>query len=94
VRGAIAKPVQLNREESVRPAFHFTTQPSTESRICGVRPVRAPRPTQLGGHIDEPENQNRPANSVLNFPTVVTVTANGQFTWQETNPLTGQVTVR
>ncbi len=33
-----------------------------------------------------------PANSVLNFPTVVTFTANGQFTWVETNPLTGQVT--
>jgi hypothetical protein len=33
-----------------------------------------------------------PANSVLNFPTVVTFTANGQFTWQETDPLRGEVT--
>ena len=33
-----------------------------------------------------------PPNSNLNFPTVVTFTTNGQFTWQQTNPLTGQVT--
>ena len=32
-----------------------------------------------------------PLNSLLNFPTVVTFTANGQFTWVQTNPLTGQV---
>src|SRR5262249_50990515 len=32
-----------------------------------------------------------PLNSPLSFPTVVTFTVNGQFTWQETNPLTGQV---
>jgi hypothetical protein len=33
-----------------------------------------------------------PLNSIRNFPTVVTFTANGQFTWQQTDPLTGQVT--
>src|SRR5262249_21370611 len=33
-----------------------------------------------------------PLGSNLNFATAVTVTSTGQFTWVETNPLTGQVT--
>jgi hypothetical protein len=33
-----------------------------------------------------------PTGGSITFPVVVTFTANGQFTWEETNPLTGQVT--
>jgi hypothetical protein len=33
----------------------------------------------------------RPTKAIT-FPVVITFTANGQFTWEETNPLTGQVT--
>ena len=33
-----------------------------------------------------------PIGGTITFPVVVTFTANGQFTWEETNPLSRQVT--
>ena len=32
-----------------------------------------------------------PIGGSITFPTEVTFTLNGQFTWEETNPLTGEV---